>query len=557
MRKRMNVMGAVCAFALAGAILPAPSYAATQVALPEEGIAWEEGKTVYYKDDSSKADGKDYTGQYATMVEALKAVYQSDPEDPAELYCKPNADVGVMTHGHVADSLTIYGNDAYVSGGEHDFEIDTYSYNRKTGAQDEVDGVCLDEDVTLTVKGLDGAAAWGQRNTGHKITLVFEDCQNMNRVYFTGTTGPIDLSIEGCSFNAGEGSNADTSVYSNAVGTISVSNTAFTGIAVPINLNNKTTGSTRLVAVSDCVFTDCSNVATVGGAQAYAAPIRVVGVVGTTTNVELSNLEFNYSDGVEQCGNGDVLLGEGRNGLSQLVVTGVVNLKMTGTDANVVVQKPGYCDGSGNVLKPENAHATDATSADLVTGSNKDESPIVATCTHANRVAHPAVEATCTKEGVEAYWECPDCEKLFSDEACTVEISSPVAIAKKDHVAGAWQSDSKEHWSICRNEGCGTLLGRAAHEFGEWTVVKGPTTDAVGSKERACATCGYKEIVELPKLEQPAKPEQPTTDDKKPASGDGSSDLPQTGDAAFLMTAVASVSGVMTVAMGAIARKRR
>ena len=42
------------------------------------------------------------------------------------MYCKPGADVGKMTHGHVCASLTVYGNGAFVSGGENDFEVDTY-----------------------------------------------------------------------------------------------------------------------------------------------------------------------------------------------------------------------------------------------------------------------------------------------------------------------------------------------------------------------------------------------------------------------------------------------
>lgn len=77
-----------------------------------------------------------------------------------------------MTHGHVADDIVIYGNGAYVSAGERDLEIDTYKFNRNTGTQD-VTGAFLDKDITVTVKELDGIAAWGQRNTAHTVNLAF------------------------------------------------------------------------------------------------------------------------------------------------------------------------------------------------------------------------------------------------------------------------------------------------------------------------------------------------------------------------------------------------
>lgn len=64
--------------------------------------------------------------------------------------------------------------------------------------------VFLEKDVTVTVKSLDGIAAWGQRNTAHTINLVFEDCKDMQRIYFTNTgniEGVINISLDGCSFD--------------------------------------------------------------------------------------------------------------------------------------------------------------------------------------------------------------------------------------------------------------------------------------------------------------------------------------------------------------------
>ena len=54
-------------------------------------------------------------GYYPTLVAALEAVYTSTPASTAKVYCKPGADVGTMTHGHVADNIVIYGNNAKVT----------------------------------------------------------------------------------------------------------------------------------------------------------------------------------------------------------------------------------------------------------------------------------------------------------------------------------------------------------------------------------------------------------------------------------------------------------
>ena len=104
--------------------------------------------TVYY-------DGK----FYKILTDALKAVYMSNTNDSDKeyvLYCKKNANVGYMRHGHVADNLTIYGNGAFVSSGERDLEIDTYKFSRTTGLDDsngdylKKDRICHNKWLILT-----------------------------------------------------------------------------------------------------------------------------------------------------------------------------------------------------------------------------------------------------------------------------------------------------------------------------------------------------------------------------------------------------------------------
>ena len=50
-----------------------------------------------------------------------------------------------------------------------------------------------------------------------------------------------------------------------------------------------------------------------------------------------------------------------------------------------------------------------------------------------NLIAHAKTEATCTAAGTEAYWECSDCGKLFSDAEGKKEISAPVVIPALGH----------------------------------------------------------------------------------------------------------------------------
>ena len=315
----------------------------SNVVLPK-GIDWEKNadSTVYYNGNYYKRlqSEKEIQG-------ALEAAYKDTTTTGIkEIYCKPGSDVGKMTHGHVADNLIIYGNGAYVSSGERDLEIDTYKWSRSTGAEDKVNGTFLEKDITVTVNNLNGIAAWGERKTNHKITLNFENCKNMQRIYFTGTTGEIDINVNGCSFDASNDSvlkaNQGTAIYSNANGTINVSNTTFKNIDVGLNLNHKMEG-TQTISVKNCEFIDCGLGS--DSSKTYAAPIRVVAQPTAISNLTINDTTFTYSEGKTSC-NGDILLGEGRSGETS---GGAITLNMTSTEANVRSQAPGYYTSTGTI----------------------------------------------------------------------------------------------------------------------------------------------------------------------------------------------------------------
>lgn len=368
----------------------------------------------------------------------------SEPAGVAELYCKTGADVGPLTHGHVADDLIIYGNGARVSGGEYDLEIDTSRFDRETGEQ-SASGTFLDKDITVRVYDLNGIAAWGQRNTNHTINLYFENCKNMNRIYFTNTAnekGSINVTLSGCSFDADKESNANTSVYSNAPGDILISDTTFTGIAVGLNINHKSAG-VQNITLENCTFTDCalSDSPQAASTKTYGAPVRIVAQPGATTNLIIKGAEFRYNTGNQNVGNGDVLIGDGRYDAPE--DQGTVTLQMTGTDADVVVQEAKYyTDATGDGTDLRKAQTTEVSQNETLVAN--DETHFVLD-RHDQTKLVGEKQATCTAEGYTGDRVCSVCgillekgksipktEHNFQNGVCTMcgmaQPSEPAAV---------------------------------------------------------------------------------------------------------------------------------
>ena len=355
---KLKWLSLLLALALVFSLAPAMALA---VDLPAEVNTESFGeKTVYYNGS-----------YYSTLVDALTAVYTSSPTATAEIYCKPGANVGEMTHGHVADNIIIHGNGAYVSSGEQDLEIDTYKYDRKTGAQ-SASGDFLTKEITVQVHNLDGIAAWGQRNTDHTINLEFYNCKNMDRVYFTKTedsNGVINITLDGCSFDSDKGSNPNTAVYSNSPGTISIKNTTFNKISVGLNLNHKSS-DTQTISVEGCTFTDCAidSLPNHDTTKTYSAPIRIVAKKGATSNLTVTNTTFSYTSGSAPQ-NGDILLNDGRHDAAE--TQGTVTLAMTRTAATIMVQKSGYYTAGGEI-NDDRGETTTVTTNDTVSADKNE-----------------------------------------------------------------------------------------------------------------------------------------------------------------------------------------
>ena len=93
----------------------------------------------------------------------------------------------------------------------------------------------------------------------------------------------------------------------------------------------------------------------------------------------------------------------------------------------------------------------------------------------------PAVKATCTADGNEAYYKC-SCGKLFADENAETEITlAEVTVKAAGHKwSEGYKFDKNGHWHIC--DVCGE-----AGESGEHISGGGPTY----TKAEYCTICGY------------------------------------------------------------------
>lgn len=308
--------------------------------------AWDLATPVYWAAGSQ-------SGYAATLADALTAAYKANGD--ITIVCRPGTDVGKLTHGHVADDITIYGNNAYISSGECELEVDTFMYSRDTGKQVTTGGAYLEKDITVTAYELDNLGVWGERHTDHKVTVNLTDCDSVNgitvqRVYISGTTGVNDITLTGCDF----GTKA-TSVYSNADGAVVIDNCSFTGAQVPVNFNHKANGA-QTVTVRNSTFTGCGDN---GDWKQFAAPVRFVNSGSGKMDTTVDTCTFTDTVG----GNGDILLGDGRVDQS----SNDVKLNVANTVATVQAQQPGYYAKDGTTDESKQGTKTVAAGETLTT----------------------------------------------------------------------------------------------------------------------------------------------------------------------------------------------
>ena len=157
--------------------------------------------------------------------------------------------------------------------------------------------------------------------------------------------------------------------------------------------------------------------------------------------------------------------------------------------APAIIKATGHKWDFGKVTK-EPTENTDGikTFTCTVCGETRTESIPALSHTH-TLTAVPKVNATCTKDGTEAYWKCSVCGKLFSDAQGKNEIGAPIVIKAVGH---KWDSGK---------------------------VTKEPTESAEGVKTFTCTVCGETRTEAIPKLTPvtPPAPNNPFVDVKQGA----------------------------------------
>ena len=96
---------------------------------------------------------------------------------------------------------------------------------------------------------------------------------------------------------------------------------------------------------------------------------------------------------------------------------------------------------------------------------------------------------TCTDNGNRAYWTCTECRNIFSDDAgLNPTTLADVTVSATGHTwLNDWSSDGTGHWHDCVNANCpitenNQKVGYAAHT---------PGADATETTPQTCDVCGY------------------------------------------------------------------
>ena len=387
--------------------------------------AWDAATPVYYKVGET-------SGYAAKLTDALTAAYKANAGD-ITIVCRPGSNLGAMTHGHVADNITIYGNSAYVSGGECDLEVDTYQFDRSTGQQPDGTPVTELADKTIEINAYDvkNLGVWGERHTNATVNVNLTNCDgrdlgaaNAQRVYISGTSGENNITLTDCNFIT-----ANTAVYSNADGTVTVNSCSFTGSIVPVNFNHKAAG-TQTVTVANSTFTNCG---TTGDWAAFAAPARFVNSGTGTLSATINACSFKETAGA----NGDILIGDGRTGQE----SNEVALTVANTVAKVQAQKPGYYGKTGTEVADASLKGeVTTTAAEGLDGASIESivTPAPAAVAEVAGKSYPSLQAAIDAAKERAV------VKLLADTKENVTISTPrVTLDLNGHTLNGGTEKSK------------------------------------------------------------------------------------------------------------------
>ena len=300
------------------------------------------------------SDFRDSSDNRVNFTDFISAINYARPNvsagEEAVFYCKPETVIygavpptPAKDHPAVNFSFTIYGNGATIAYSpafpqkKFDFSIDT------SGSQYEPQ---LTSDITMNVYNLTNLTFWGQKSTSHTVNINIDRCtyNGIGAIMFrtndvTGLTGSINIAIKNSALSDG----TDSLVHTIHSGTVNIETCTFTNSPAPVNIAYKGTNGQVKLIVNDCSFTNCGK-GTSDDMKLYSAPIRAVNNVADDPNsvsVEITGCSFDN----QESSNGDILLGDGRDGKTSKGITATITDLQT--DANIQVQNPGERTSTG------------------------------------------------------------------------------------------------------------------------------------------------------------------------------------------------------------------
>ena len=145
-------------------------------------------------------------------------------------------------------------------------------------------------------------------------------------------------------------------------------------------------------------------------------------------------------------------------------------------------------------------------------GCSETETREIPVLTHTHSLTKTdAKAATCTEDGNNDYWTCASCKKVFKADKTTETTVAAETIKAKGHTEVVDEAVAPtctetgltegKHCSVCNTVIVAqTVTDKAAHNFGEWTVVTLATETTPGSEKRECQNCDAFETREIPVL---------------------------------------------------------
>ena len=237
-----------------------------------------------------------------------------------EIYCKAGSTIStVNAHANVLNDVTIYGNNANFQGGD----LSIYADGKNYAAPESLN-------VTINIYNAKNLVVWGEpQAVGRTWNVNFYDCVNDGCNFFmyrggSDKTDKANLTMINCKATG----YADSTVHTTADGSIAIKNCEFSNNCAPVNIAHKQTG-TMTASVENCTFNNCGKV---NPSDDYFAPVRFVNNSKEgTLDITLTNNTFTNTVGT----NGDILLGDYREGKESHDVTATITPASTGGGTTV------------------------------------------------------------------------------------------------------------------------------------------------------------------------------------------------------------------------------